>query len=554
MNQAKTLQQEFDYIIVGAGSAGCVLANRLTEDANVSVLLLEAGPADRSLFIHMPGALSYPLQSTRYNWNYFTDSEPALMNRQIDVPRGRGLGGSSSINGMVFVRGNPLDYDGWAERGLPSWSFAHCLPYFRKMETYEGGADDYRGGDGPLRVSRCPADNPMFQAFLEAGRQAGYPTTPDHNGFRQEGMNVMQMTASKGRRMSTAVAYLRPAMGRANLTVRTETPVDRVRFDGLRAVGVDCRQAGAIRRADARREVIVSAGAIASPQLLLLSGVGNKEHLAVHGIPVVADVPGVGRDLQDHPAVLIQWEGIGKASPALQLHPLGQLKIGLQWLLFRNELGAGCFFETGGFLRSDDGQPFPNMQYEFLPMLGSFGRGKVTVAPGFQYSTSLMRPASRGWIQLAAADPRRHPAIRYNSLSEPEDQREFIAAVRITREIVRQKGWDPHRGRAVGPSPEIASDTDILGWLRANVGSEYHPAGSCRMGIDDMAVTDADGRVNGVEALRVVDASLMPRIVTANLNGPTIMMAEKLADRIRDRTPLLPLVLPFHRAGTPPAG
>ena len=545
-------QQEYDYIIVGAGSAGCVLANRLTEDAGVTVLLLEAGPPDRSLLIHMPGALSYPLQNPRYNWLYETQPEPALDNRRVDVPRGKGLGGSSSINGMVFVRGNPLDYDGWAERGLPAWSWERCLPYFRKMETYEGGADDYRGGDGPLRVSRCPADNPMFAAFLEAGRQAGYPTTQDHNGFRQEGMNIMQMTASGGYRMSAAVCYLRPALARPGLSVRTDTPVDRVLFDGRRAVGVDYRERGEVRSARARREVIVSCGAIASPQLLLLSGIGNSHHLASHGVPVVADVPGVGRNLQDHPAVLIQWEGIGKASPAHQLHPLGRLRVGLQWLLFRNGLGASCFFETGGFLRSDDSQPFPNIQYEFLPMLGSFGRGKVTVAPGFQYSTSLMRPASRGWVELASADPRRHPSIRYNSLSEPSDQRDFIAAVRITREIVRQKGWDPHRGRAVGPAPEIQTDADILAWLRANVGSEYHPAGSCRMGVDDMAVTDEDGRVHGVESLRVVDASLMPREVAANLNGPTIMIAEKLADRIRGRMPLPPLPLPFYRAGATP--
>jgi len=263
----------------------------------------------------------------------------------------------------------------------------------------------------------------------------------------------------------------------------------------------------------------------------------------------VADVPGVGRNLEDHPAVLIQWEGIGKASPALRLHPLGRLRVGLQWILFGTGLGASCFFETGGFLRSDAGQPFPNVQYEFLPMLGSFGRGKVMVAPGFQYSTSLMRPVSKGRVELKSADPRKHPSIQYNSLSEPGDQREFIDAVRITRDIVRQKPWDLHRGRAIGPTPDIQSDAEILAWLRANVGSEYHPSGTCRMGVDDLAVTDEDGRVHGVEALRVVDASLMPRIVTANLNGPTIMMAEKLADRIRNRPPLAPLTLPFYRSG-----
>jgi choline dehydrogenase len=543
-------QQEFDYIVIGAGSAGCVLANRLTEDAGTTVLLLEAGPPDRSIFIHMPGAMSYPLTNERFNWNYFTDPEPALMNRRIDVPRGRALGGSSSINGMVFVRGNPLDYDGWAARGLPSWSFAHCLPYFKKMESYEGPVDDYRGGGGPLRVSRCPADNPMFEAFLKAGQQAGYPTTPDHNGFRQEGMVIMQMTASGGRRQSTAVCYLRPAMARANLKVGAESPVTRVLFDGRRAIGVEYRRHGETARATARREVILSAGSIASPQLLLLSGVGDRQQLASHGISVVADVPGVGRNLEDHPAVSIQWEGISGVSPALKLHPLGRLKIGLEWVLFGTGLGATCFFETGGFIRSDESQPFPNVQYEFLPMRGSFGHGKVSVADGFQYSTSLMRPASKGWVRLKSADPRQHPAIQYNSLSEPADQKEFVDAVRATREIVRQSGWDPHRGRAVAPTEDIQTDADVLAWLRANVGSEYHPSGTCRMGADDLSVTDEDGRVHGVEGLRVIDASLMPRIVTANLNGPTIMMAEKLADRVRGRPPLAPVALPFYRADT----
>lgn len=537
----------YDYVIVGAGSAGCVLASRLTEDPGVTVLVIEAGPADRSLFIHMPAAMSYPLTNERYNWNYMTDPEPALNGRRIDVPRGRVLGGSSSINGLVFVRGNPLDYDGWAARGLPSWSYARCLPYFRRMETFDGGADDYRGADGPVSVRRCPADNPLFGAFLEAGRQAGYPTTPDHNGFRQEGMHVAQMTQRGGRRCSTAVAYLRSAMARRNLTVETLSLVQRIRFAGRRAVGVAYERHGMAHAAEARREVIVCGGSIASPQILMLSGVGDARHLADHEVPVVADVPGVGRNLEDHPSYQVQFAGISDASPASRLGTLGQLRIGLEWVLLGRGLGSTNFFETGGFLRTAPDIDYVNLQYEFIALMGSYGQGKVSVAPGFQYSTSIMRPASKGRVALRSADPRQHPSIVYNSLSDAGDCKQLMDGLRITREIVAQQGWDAHRGAEAAPGPDVRTDDDILAWLRAHAGSEYHPSGTCRMGTDDLAVTDEDGRVHGVENLRVVDASLMPRIVTANLNGPVIMMAEKLADRIAGRPPLPALSLPFHR-------
>ncbi|MDH3475571.1 MAG: choline dehydrogenase [Rhodospirillales bacterium] len=539
-------ERDHDYVIVGAGSAGCVLANRLTEDPEVRVLVLEAGGKDHAWNwkIHMPAALAHPLADDKVNWYYHSAPEPHLDGRRMYCPRGRVLGGSSSINGMAYVRGHARDYDRWAQSGLGGWSYREILPYFRKAETYNRGADDYRGGEGPLHVSVGPCKNPLFRAWIEAGRQAGYPVSEDMNGYQQEGFARMDMTVHDGRRWSAAVAYLKPAMTRPNLEVRTRALATRILFEGERAVGVEYTQGGATRQARAAREVILSGGAINSPQTLLLSGVGPGADLKALGIPVVADLPGVGQNLQDHLEVYVQHACTQPITLYSALKPWNQVRIGIDWYLFKRGLGATSHFEAGGFIRSRPGVEHPDLQYHFLPIAMNYDGTNPAGAHGFQGHVGPMRSTSRGHVKLRSSDPREAPEILFNYFSQEADRQEFRAAVRLTREVFAQKAFDPFRGPELAPGPEVQSDDEIDAFVRAKVESAYHPSCSCRMGTDAMAVVDGEARVHGLEGLRVVDASIMPSIVSGNLNAPTIMMAEKLADAIRGREALPPAQVP----------
>lgn len=529
----------FDYIIVGAGSAGCVLANRLTEDDGVRVLVLEAGPQDYSIFIHMPSAFAYPLAGTKYNWHYESEPEPYLNNRRLHCPRGRVIGGSSSVNGMVYIRGHAFDYDAWARRaGLENWSYFDCLPYFKKSETRLKGGDAYRGSSGPLYATTGAGKNPLYKAFIEAGRQAGYPVTEDMNGYQQEGLGRMDMTTYKGRRWSSAQAHLRPAQKRGNVEVRDRTLVTRVLFEGRRAVGVEYSSGGQLETTRAKREVILCGGAINSPQTLLLSGIGNSDDVKKLGIPVVQHLPGVGENLQDHIEAYVQYECIQPITLYGATNPLAKLKIGVEWILTRKGLGGTNHFESGGFIRSEAGVEHPDLQYHFLPMAVSYDGTSAAEGHGYQVHIGPMRPTSRGHVKLKSADPRQHPLIVFNYMQTEQDRKEMRAGIRLTREILTQQAFDPFRGAELAPGPSAVSDAEIDAFVREKGESAYHPSCSCRMGTDDMAVVDGTARVHGVEGLRVVDASIMPDVISGNLNVPTIMMAEKLADAIRGRPPL----------------
>ncbi len=537
----------YDYIIVGAGSAGCVLANRLTEDAGTRVLLIEAGGSDRSPFLQMPGALPFAYRAPRFNWNYEAGPEPHLNGRMIFHPRGRVLGGSSSINGMTYMRGHPLDFDGWAARGLPEWSWAHCLPYFRRLENYDRGADEWRGGDGPLRITTAKGEDAFFQAFLEAGQQAGIGFTEDPNGFKPEGVHLQQRTIFGGRRWNTANAYLRPALGRANLKLRARCLVETVLLDGKKAVGIRLRHNGAAETIHCAREVILCAGSINSPQLLMLSGIGDAAHLREHGIPTAIHAPGVGRNLEDHPATAVQYRARGDVrSLAHRLGFTGRVKLAADWLLLKQGLGASNFFETGALFRTRPEIEAPNIQHEFLPIIRVAKPNRLEVMHGYQYCVHLLRPTSRGRITLRSADPAMKPHMVANYMDTEEDRRDLVDALKRTREMGQQPAWNPYRAEEIFPGPDVKTDAELLACLRATLGTEYHPACTCRMGVDEMAVVDSAGRVRGAEGLRVIDASIMPRMLTANLNAPTIMMAEKLADQIRGRAALAPHAAVFY--------
>ena len=542
--------ESFDYIIVGAGSAGCVLADRLTEDGSNRVLLLEYGGSDRSLWIQMPTALSIPMNMERYDWRYYTEPEPHLNNRRLHTPRGKVLGGSSSINGLVYVRGNAQDFEAWEALGASGWGYRDVLPYFRRAEMRAGGADDYRGAEGKLATRRGLLTNPLHAAWLAAGIEAGYPQTSDMNGFQQEGFGYMDMTVSNGRRCSAANAYLRPAMRRRNLEVRTHALVSRLLFEGRRAVGVRYRHGDMRHDVLARREVIVCAGAINSPQLLKLSGVGPAEELAELGIKVVHDLAGVGENLQDHLEFYFQIASREPVTLYSQMSLWRQGLIGARWLLTRGGLGSSNHFETGGFIRSRAGVPYPDIQFHFLPLAVSYDGSSLAREHGFQAHVGPMRSRSRGSVRLRSAEPMDKPKILFNYMSHEEDWVEMRACVRLTREIFAQPAFDRYRGREIQPGAAVTTDAQIDAFVRARVESAYHPSCTCRMGnpTDPLAVVDASTRVIGLEALRVVDSSIMPRITTGNLNAPTIMLAEKAADMIRGVQPLSPATAPYFTA------
>jgi len=537
-------------VIVGAGSAGCVLAQRLSADGRHKVLVLEAGGSDRSLYIQMPAALSIPMNMPRYDWCYHTEPEPFLGGRRLHTPRGKVLGGSSSINGLVYVRGNPLDFDGWQEQGAQGWSYRDVLPYFRRAESYAGGTDAYRGGDGELQTASGAMRNPLYAAWLEAGQQAGYPLTRDMNGYQQEGFGRMDMTVGEGRRCSAANAYLRPAMRRANVEVLTHAHVTQILFEGRRALGVSFTRGGARQTVKAQREVILSAGPIGSPQLLKLSGIGPGEELRTLGIPLVHHLPGVGENLQDHLEFYFQVASREPITLYRYQNLLGRALIGARWLLTREGLGASNHFEAGGFIRSRPGVRFPDIQFHFLPMAVSYDGSSLAREHGFQAHVGPMRSQSKGWVRLASRDPGDKPRILFNYMSLPEDWIEMRACVRLTRELFAQHAFDRFRGREIQPGSEVQSDEQIDAFVREHVESAYHPSCSCKMGAaaDATAVVDPVTKVLGIEGLRVVDSSIMPSITTGNLNAPTIMVAEKAADHILGRTPLPPAAAPYFVA------
>jgi choline dehydrogenase len=539
--------ESYDYIVVGAGTAGCIMAARLSEDPGVTVLLVEAGGSDRSLFIAMPGALPFVYQNSRIGWGHRSGPEPHLNGRTFDEKAGKVLGGSSSINAMIFNRGNPMDYEGWAADGLEDWSYTHVLPYFRTMETFVDGPDEWRGGNGPVQVSRCQAAHPLFETFLRGGEQAGFPITSDHNGYQQEGVHIAQAFIHDGVRWSSSRAYLRPAAHRANLTVITRTIVNRIDVRAGGAEGIEVERRGETRFIGCHKEVIVSAGAVNTPKLLMLSGIGPAEELNRYGITMTAEAPEVGRNLQNHPGVDVQFSTAYEDSLTAELTVPKRALIGAEWMVRRRGLGAGNFFEAGAFLRTRDDVEFPNMQYEFLPLTRRLIKGKLVPVPGFQVWMDLSRPESRGAVTLRSADPADQPLTVFNHLESRQDLEDLVDGVRLVRErLTRQPVWERYRAVELSPGNDVVSDRQLEAFVRAHTSTSYHASGTCRMGVDDSSVVDPEGRMRAVRNLRVVDASIMPKVVTANLNAPVMMMAEKIADRIRGLTPLAPVTATYY--------
>ena len=533
---------EADYVIVGAGSAGCALAYRLSE-AGASVLVVEYGGSDAGPLIQMPGALSFPMNMKRYDWGYRSEPEPHLGGRRLACPRGKVIGGSSSINGMVYVRGHAKDFDTWEAMGASGWSYADVLPYYKRMETWDpaghGGDASWRGSDGPLHVTRGKRDNPLVQAFVQAGRQAGYQLTDDYNGQQQEGFGPMEHTIHKGARWSAAKAYLRPALQRKNCNL-IRGLAQKIVFSGRRAVGVELLAGGGLKTVRAKREVILASSSINSPKLLMLSGIGPAAHLTAHGIPIVADRPGVGQNLQDHLEVYIQMAASQPVSLFKYWNLLGKARVGLQWALTRSGPGASNQFESAGFIRSAAGVEYPDLQFHFLPIAVRYDGKAASEGHGFQAHIGPMRSPSRGAVTLRSAKPEDSPKITFNYMSTEKDWIDFRAGIRLTREIFAQEAFRPFVKHEIQPGFELQTDAQIDGFIRAHAESAYHPCGTCKMGaVDDpLAVVDPQTNVIGVKGLRVVDSSIFPQITNGNLNGPSIMVGEKASDLILGKTPL----------------
>ncbi|QIE44202.1 choline dehydrogenase [Pseudohalocynthiibacter aestuariivivens] len=530
------MTEEYDYIIVGAGSAGCVLANRLTEDADTSVLVLEFGGSDRSILIQMPTAFSIPMNTRKYNWKYETEPEPFLNGRRIHCPRGKVLGGSSSINGLVYVRGHALDFDEWEELGAHGWGYRNCLPYFKKSESAHTGGDEYRGGDGPLSTNNGnEMENPLYGAFVNAGVEAGYIPTADSNGHMQEGFGPMHMTVKNGVRWSAANAYLRPAMQRPNLTIITGAMTRKIVLDGKRATGVVYEKGGEKHTVKCRKEVLVSSGPIGSPHLLQRSGIGPSDVLRKAGIAVQHDLPGVGENLQDHAEIYIQFRCKQPITLNSKMGLFSRFLIGLRWMLFKDGLGASNHFESGGFIRSRNGLRWPDTQYHFLPAAVRYDGHKPVKGHGFMLLTGPNKPKSRGHVRARSADPHDHPEIQFNYLQHEDDREGFRRCVRLSREIINQPAMDPFVDGEIAPGPDVQSDAQIDAFVRDNLESTYHPCGTCRMGDDAMAVVGPDLRVRGIDGLRVIDSSVFPTEPNGNLNAPTMMLAERASDLVRGR-------------------
>jgi choline dehydrogenase len=554
----------YDFVIVGGGSAGSALANRLSADPGARVLVLEAGRPDYiwDAYIHMPAALTFPIGNRFYDWKYESEPEPFMNGRRIYHARGKVLGGSSSINGMIFQRGNPLDYERWgADPGMSDWDYAHCLPYFKRMETCLAAddTDEYRGKHGPLVLERGPATSPLFQAFFGAVQQAGYVLTQDVNGYRQEGFAAFDRNIHRGRRLSAARAYLYPVMSRANLTVACRAMVTRIIFRGQRAVGVEFRHQGKVKKVRAN-EIILCGGAINSPQLLQLSGVGNPAELGTLGIDVVAALPGVGENLQDHLEVYIQYGSKQPVSVAPALKMRNRPLVGAKWLFLRSGPGATNHFEGGGFACSNDDVAYPNLMFHFLPIAIRYDGSQPAGGHGYQVHIGPMYSDSRGTVKITSRDPLVHPALRFNYLSTPTDRREWVEAIQIARTILTQPAFDEYNAGELSPGPEVRTDEDILAWVARDAETALHPSCTAKMGTDAMAVTDPGSlRVHGLDGLRVVDASVMPYVTNGNIYAPVMMAAEKAADLILGNEPLPPEPVPFYRrehagsggAGTP---
>jgi choline dehydrogenase len=542
----------YDFVIAGGGSAGCALANRLSADPGIRVLVLEAGRSDYRWdpYIHMPAALTFPIGNRFYDWKYSSEPEPYLNGRRIYHARGKVLGGSSSINGMIFQRGNPMDYQRWAaDPGMADWDYAHCLPYFKKMETClaAGQEDPYRGHAGPLVLERGPAANPLFGAFFAAAQQAGYALTEDVNGYRQEGFGPFDRNIHRGRRLSAARAYLHPVLSRANLTVACRAMVTRVIFDGKRAVGVEFTHRGESKRVRAA-EVILSGGAINSPQLLQLSGVGKGADLAELGIEVVADLPGVGENLQDHLEVYVQYAAKQPVSVAPALKWRNRPIVGAKWLFGRTGPGATNHFEAGGFACSNDDVGYPNLMFHFLPIAIRYDGSQPAGGHGYQVHIGPMYSDSRGTVTITSRDPRVHPSLRFNYLSTPTDRKEWVEAIRIARTILNQPAFDEFNAGELSPGPAVETDEEILAWVARDAETALHPSCTAKMGTDPAAVVDpASMRVHGLDSLRVVDASVMPYVTNGNIYAPVMMVAEKAADLILGNTPLPPEPAGFYR-------
>ena len=543
-------RESYDFIIVGGGSAGSALANRLSADGTTQVLVLEAGRMDSKwdIFIHMPAALTIPIGSRFYDWKYESEPEPHMNGRTIYHARGKLLGGSSSINGMIFQRGNALDYERWAsDAGMEQWDYAHCLPYFKRMENCLAGGDDYRGTTGPLVLERGPATSPLFTAFFGAVQEAGYELTNDVNGYRQEGFAAFDRTIHRGRRLSAARAYLHPVMGRSNLEVQCRTSVSKVLFDGQRAVGVEVQERGISHRVHAG-EVILCGGAFNSPQLLQLSGVGNADELGALGVNVVQNLPGVGENLQDHLEVYIQHTCTQPVSVAPALKWRNRPMIGAQWLFLRKGPGATNHFEGGGFARSNEDVDYPNLMFHFLPIAIRYDGSAPAGGHGYQVHIGPMYSDSRGSVKITSLDPNVHPQLRFNYLSTDQDRREWVEAIRVARKILKQSSFDQFSGGEISPGPDVSSDQEILDWVARDGETALHPSCTAKMGVDDMSVVDpASLMVHGVEGLRVVDASVMPYVTNANIFAPVMMVAEKAADLILGNTPLAPSSVGFYQ-------